>query len=98
MRLCDEESPRSGRAPSLGLWSWQQPLCQHAVSRAGLPTALRAQGGPVVCLKCRVFSFSQSRAFTKGQMASDKSLLGLLFFLVTEKRDRSERHECIFRN
>lgn len=103
-----------GRLSSLGLLSagfestssqsWGQPVCLSTVSQApvaGLPTALRARG-PFICgrrlLKCWVFCFSQSGAFPKGQIPSDQSLPRSPSFLVTEKRDWSERRECIFRN
>lgn len=90
MRLCDGESPQVWegtllpRLSPLRLWSWQQPLPACCLPELSLPTTLRAHGGPVVCLKCWLFSFSPEQGILKAKWPLIGSA-GPLFFLVTEE-------------
>lgn len=89
---------------SVSSWNPWQPICRCIVSQASLDSLPQCWGDRIArssagdaSLKCQVFCFRQSGAFMKGHIPSDLSLPRSLFFLVTEKRDWSERL-CIFRN
>ena len=76
--------------------------CLPGPPAEGLPAVLRGPESPFISQRrlpaMPGVPFQPERNISKGPVPSASSLLRHLFFLVTEKREWSERLECIFRN